>query len=80
MWGERDYVTVMSIDHNSCAVTTTIGSAEGLAQIHSHPLSYEAAFNLRSFLVREKGDVSFFLFALLRSNKRPQNLYSYTHL
>lgn len=67
MWGEERERSVggggwgglhncnESIDHNSCAVTTTIGSAEGLAQVHVHPLSHEAVFNQKSFLAWEKG-------------------------
>lgn len=78
MWGERERDggerlrnRNVSVDRNSWAVTTTMGSAEGLAQVHSHPLSHEAAFNLKSFLVWEKGHF-IFSFALLRSTKRPR--------
>lgn len=64
------------MDDNSCAGTTIIGSAEGLALCHIHRLSHEAAFNRMLCLVWEKGP--FFFICLLGSTERLHILFTWS--
>lgn len=69
-------------DHNSCAVMTTKGSSEGLAQMHIHPLSHEATFNLESILAWEKRTLFIFIFfiSLFLEPQKGVSVFILTHI
>lgn len=63
---------------------TTKGSSEGLAQMHIHPLSHEATFNLESILAWEKKGRYLFIFifiiSLFLEAQRGLSVFSLTHM